>query len=38
VLYDGQGKFTFVEEDPDGDGRFVRVEGARTVPPRPPGV
>ena len=38
VLYDGQGKFTFVEEDPDGDGTFVRVEGARNVPPRPPGA
>jgi hypothetical protein len=38
VLYDGQGRFTFVEEDPDGDGTFVRVEAARNVPPRPPGV
>ena len=38
VLYDGKGKFTHVEEDPDGDGTFVRVEGDRNVPPRPPGA
>lgn len=38
VLYDGKGQFTYVEEDPDGDGTFVRVEGARSVPPRPPGA
>jgi len=38
VLYDGNGKFTDVEEDPDGDGTFVRVEGTRNVPPHPPGA
>jgi len=38
VLYDAQGKFTYVEEDPEGDGTFVRVEGARDVPHRPPGA
>ena len=38
VRYDDQGRFAYVEEDADGDGKFVRVEGAAPTPPRPPGV
>jgi hypothetical protein len=38
VQYDEKGRFAFVEEDPDGDGKFVRVEGAAATPPRPPGA
>jgi hypothetical protein len=38
VLYDAAGQFSVVEEDPDGDGAFVRVAGARNLPPHPPGA
>jgi hypothetical protein len=38
VRYDEKGRFMLVEEDPDGDGKFVRVEGAAAVPPPPRGV
>lgn len=38
VLYDAQGQFMYVEEDPEGDGTFARVEGARDVPHPPPGA
>jgi hypothetical protein len=38
VRYDEKGRFDYVEEDSDGDGTFVRVEGAPAAPPRPPGV
>ncbi len=36
--YDEKGRFAYVEEDADGDGRFIRVEGGGATPPRPPGV
>ena len=36
VRYDEKGQFVSVEEDADGDGTFVRVEGAK--PPAPSGV
>ena len=38
VQYDEQGRFAYLEEDADGDGTFVRVQGDATVPPRPPGT
>jgi hypothetical protein len=38
VRYDEKGRFASVEEDADGDGRFIRVEGGAAAPPRPPGV
>jgi hypothetical protein len=38
ALYDETGRFSHLEEDPDGDGAFVRVEGARSVPPAAPGA
>jgi len=38
ALYDEQGRFSHLEEDPDGDGRFARVEAARKVPPAAPGA
>ena len=38
VLYDEKGRFVFVEADPDGDGKFVRVEDAAVKPASPPGV
>ena len=38
VRYDEQGRFVLVEEDPDGDGKFVRVEDAAAKPPSAPGV
>ena len=38
VRYDEKGRFEYVEEDSDGDGTFVRVEGASAPVPRPPGV
>jgi hypothetical protein len=38
VQYDEKGRFAFVEEDPDGDGKFVRVKGAAAAPSRPPGA
>jgi hypothetical protein len=34
LLYDAQGRFVTAEADPDGDGRFVRVQGV-AVPPGP---
>ena len=37
VRYDEKGRVEIVEEDRDGDGTFVRVEGA-VAPPRAPGV
>lgn len=38
ALYDETGRFSRLEEDPDGDGTFVRVEGARHVPSAVPGA
>lgn len=38
VLYDAQGRFSGVEADPDGDGKFVRVPGAASAPGRNPGA
>ena len=38
VQYDERGRFVFVEEDPDGDGKFVRVAAAAAKPASPPGV
>jgi hypothetical protein len=38
VQYDEQGRFAYVEEDADGDGTFVRVDGVAAQVPRPPGV
>jgi len=38
ALYDDQGRFNHLEEDPDGDGTFARVEGARKVLPVAPGA
>ncbi len=38
VLYDDRGRFMYVDADPDGDGRFVRVQGDEAAPARPPGV
>lgn len=37
VQYDEKGRFAYVEEDTDGDGTFVRVEGAAAKQPNPPG-
>ncbi|HUQ86235.1 MAG TPA: hypothetical protein VM096_01670 [Vicinamibacterales bacterium] len=38
VQYDEKGRFAYVEEDADGDGRFVRVERAAAKSPNAPGV
>ena len=38
ALYDDKGRFSHLEEDPDGDGTFARVDGAPSVPPRSPGA
>ena len=38
VQYDEKGRFAFVEEDADGDGKFVRVEGAAAKMPGPRGA
>ncbi|MBY0493691.1 MAG: hypothetical protein K2Y23_05715 [Cyanobacteria bacterium] len=38
VQYDEKGRFVLVEEDPDGDGKFVRVDGGAPKPPDPPGA
>jgi hypothetical protein len=38
AIYDEQGRFSHVEEDAKGDGMFVRVEGARNLPPAAPGA
>lgn len=38
ILYDDRGRFMFVEADPDGDGRFVRVQGDAVPPARTPGA
>jgi hypothetical protein len=38
VLYDEQGRFQYVEADPDGDGRFELVKGEAGVPVRNPGA
>ena len=38
IKYDEQGRFLLVEEDSDGDGKFVRVDDAAATPPRPPGA
>lgn len=38
VQYDEKGRFVLVEEDPDGDGRFVRVSDSAAKAPVPPGV
>lgn len=38
VLYDAQGRFSGVETDPDGDGKFVRVQGDALAPARNPGA
>ena len=38
VQYDDRGRFVLVEEDPDGDGTFVRVDAAAAKPASPPGV
>jgi len=38
VMYDAQGRSAFVEADPDGDGKFVRVQGEAGLPVRNPGA
>jgi hypothetical protein len=38
VQYDENGRFAAVEEDPDGDGKFVRIQDAAAKPARPAGV
>lgn len=38
VLYDERGRFLYVEADPDGDGRFDRVQGEAGMPVRNPGA
>ena len=38
VQYDEKGRFVAAEEDPDGDGKFVRVDDAAAKRPSPPGV
>lgn len=38
LLYDDKGRFMYVEADPDGDGRFVRVQGEAGIPARNPGA
>lgn len=38
VLYDDKGRFLSVDADPDGDGRFVRVQSEAGQPARNPGA
>ena len=38
VQYDAKGRFVLVEEDRDGDGKFVGVDNAAGKPPSRPGV
>lgn len=38
VVYDAQGRSALVEADPDGDGKFVRVQGEAGLPVRNPGA
>ena len=38
AVYDEKGRFSHVEHDPDGDGVFVRIDGARDAAPRSPGA